>query len=403
MTPTTETKDNISTTSLSVLYIGGDLVVYNQLTSLDLLNVERVENSLLAIKYIDQKPLLQAIICENNLPGMNGVSVFKILNDKHLTGKNIPFIVVDRKFDENTRKQALEAGIDDLYIKPLNPHMIQQRLLFLIKYKPLFKQYSAPVISRHKDYHIPTIKRAFDLITSGIALLVISPVLLLVALLIKLESKGPVFYISRRVGTGYHVFDFYKFRSMYSGAELHLKSLTAKNQYGAVNEEITPKDLDRQCPLCTELGRNCSPILYVEGKEICENEYFMLKRERAKSTFIKIADDPRVTRIGRILRKTSIDELPQLINVLKGDMSIVGNRPLPIYEAELLTSDEWGERFLGPAGITGLWQVHKRGRKEMSDEERKQLDNQYARDNTFLGDLKIILLTIPALFQKENV
>jgi lipopolysaccharide/colanic/teichoic acid biosynthesis glycosyltransferase len=84
-------------------------------------------------------------------------------------------------------------------------------------------------------------------------------------------------------------------------------------------------------------------------------------------------------------------------------MSIVGNRPLPLYEAELLTSDGWSERFMGPAGITGLWQVYKRGKSEMSDEERKDLDNQYARNNSFWLDIKIILMTIPALFQKENV
>ena len=121
-------------------------------------------------------------------------------------------------------------------------------------------------------------------------------------------------------------------------------------------------------------------------------------------TFIKIKDDPRVTKVGKFIRNTSIDELPQLLNVLKGDMSIVGNRPLPLYEAEMLTSDDWSERFMGPAGITGLWQVEKRGKKgAMSEEERKALDNQYARTYSFWGDIKLILRTIPAVFQKENV
>jgi lipopolysaccharide/colanic/teichoic acid biosynthesis glycosyltransferase len=113
--------------------------------------------------------------------------------------------------------------------------------------------------------------------------------------------------------------------------------------------------------------------------------------------------------VGRFIRNTSIDELPQLINVLKGDMSIVGNRPLPVYEAEQLTLDAHSKRFLAPAGITGLWQVELRGRGgNMSEEERKRLDNEYADHfqkgrYSFWYDMRLILRTIPALFQKSTV
>mgnify|MGYP000082494397 CR=1 FL=1 len=88
--------------------------------------------------------------------------------------------------------------------------------------------------------------------------------------------------------------------------------------------------------------------------------------------------------IGKIIRKTSIDELPQLINVLRGEMSIVGNRPLPLYEAEKLTCDDWAKRFMAPAGLTGLWQVDKRGKDNLSAEERIRLDMNYADNYSFL-------------------
>ena len=117
-----------------------------------------------------------------------------------------------------------------------------------------------------------------------------------------------------------------------------------------------------------------------------------------------LPDEKRLTKIGKFIRSTSIDELPQLINVLKGDMSIVGNRPLPLYEAELLTSDAYIDRFMAPSGLTGLWQVEKRGGAgKMSAEERKQLDIKYAQEFCFRLDMKILLKTFTAFVQKENV
>lgn len=218
---------------------------------------------------------------------------------------------------------------------------------------------------KRKDYvpyeersikRMPTGKRLFDVFVSSLLILLLTPLFILIAIGIKFESSGSVFYISKRAGSGFKVFDFYKFRSMRAGADKEVNQLKHLNQY--------------------------------QGKS---------------STFFKVSNDPRVTRFGKFLRNSSIDELPQLFNVLKGDMSMVGNRPLPIYEAEELTTDEFSKRFVGPAGITGLWQVSKRGQSEMSENERIGLDVDYSYNYSFWMDLKIMLMTLPAMFQKESV
>ncbi|MBK9292400.1 MAG: sugar transferase [Bacteroidetes bacterium] len=244
-------------------------------------------------------------------------------------------------------------------------------------------------------------KRLFDIIFSTIVLILASPFMLLIALAIKLESKGPVLYKSKRVGTGYDVFDFLKFRSMYVGSDQQLSSISDMNLYLiSKSKDAIASEADK-CPQCAALGRPCSPVLYIDGHAICENWYFSLKSRTKKNvTFFKAKDDPRITRVGRFLRRFNLDELPQFINVLKGDMSVVGNRPLPLYEAEKLTTDQYAYRFLAPAGITGLWQIQKN--RYQSEEERIALDNQYAMIASPWKDLEIILKTIPALFYSSN-
>jgi lipopolysaccharide/colanic/teichoic acid biosynthesis glycosyltransferase len=132
------------------------------------------------------------------------------------------------------------------------------------------------------------------------------------------------------------------------------------------------------------------------------NQYCVDTASGEGPLFFKITNDPRVTRVGAFLRNTSMDELPQLINVLIGDMSLVGNRPLPLYEAATLTTDDWAGRFMAPAGMTGLWQIKKRGQKDMSAEERISLDLDYANRNNFMYDLWIMANTPSALIQKSN-
>ena len=133
---------------------------------------------------------------------------------------------------------------------------------------------------------------------------------------------------------------------------------------------------------------------------VAESDFAKKKEEEINNAFVKIENDPRVTKVGRFIRKYSIDELPQLFNILKGDMSIVGNRPLPLYEAEKLTADSSIDRFMAPAGLTGLWQVEERGK---GGNMSKQLDITYGQTYSFILDMKIIFRTLTAFIQKENV
>lgn len=268
----------------------------------------------------------------------------------------IPCFALTSSVNELTKSKASYLGCNDIYTYNVEVEKLLIRVHYIKKINQKKQNMDESLQEEVINVKIPILKRVFDIIFSLVVLLLLSPLLLIVALLIKLESKGPVFYVSQRAGTGYKIFDFYKFRTMKHGADKELSQLIALNQYGT-----------------------------------------------GKASFIKISNDPRVTKIGAILRKTSIDELPQFINVLKGDMSIIGNRPLPLYEAEILTDDKSARRFLAPAGITGLWQVTKRGKKEMSESERKELDITYAVKWDVWVDFKILLKTIPALLQKEAV
>lgn len=235
-------------------------------------------------------------------------------------------------------------------------------------------------------------KRLLDIILSAGALLILSPVLLLVALIIKIESKGPVLYGSPRVGRYYQQFKLLKFRTMYVGADQALKSLGHLNLYNEAKNGLVKLT-------CDHPGKDCVMIVNIFSKYVCEHSL----NQSNSSAFFKIKDDPRITRVGRFLRNTSLDELPQLINVIRGNMSLVGNRPLPLYEAEQLTKDAAILRFAAPAGITGLWQITKRGKADMSEEERIELDKVYANEHSLTLDFKLMLKTIPALLQSENV
>lgn len=328
------------------------------------------------------------ILLDLQLPDIDGLTLLKrIKSQSHLAA--IPVIILSAHDESQYRIDALRAGAEDYMIKPFNPEELE---LKLAKYLKSEKKEQASLLLRQCNGAL--IKRLLDIAVAGSLLLLLSPLLLLVAIAIKIDSKGPVFYISKRVGHRYQIFNFYKFRSMRTDAAQLLKSLEGVNSYNKETKAIAAH-------ICNDCVRQGVELFITNGYQVCEHQ--LRQKKQSSTTFFKISNDPRITRLGQLLRNSSIDELPQLWNVLKGDMSLVGNRPLPLYEAEQLTKDQEVKRFDAPAGITGLWQVTKRGTAKISEEERKQLDQEYAIKANIWMDTKILIQTFPALFQEENV
>jgi exopolysaccharide biosynthesis polyprenyl glycosylphosphotransferase len=195
------------------------------------------------------------------------------------------------------------------------------------------------------------VKRLIDFILSFIAIIILSPLFFILAILIKITSPGPVFFKHKRLGLNGKIIEIYKFRSMVINAQEILDKLLAEN-----------------------------PELRKEYEET-----------------YKLKNDPRITKIGKFLRKTSLDELPQLFNVLKGDLSLVGPRPIVL--KEINKYGEYGKFLLRvPPGVTGLWQIS--GRSDVDYDERVEMDMQYISNWNIWLDLNILFKTIPAVLKK---
>ncbi len=204
-------------------------------------------------------------------------------------------------------------------------------------------------IYAEKSLFYKAAKRLFDIMASSVALAVLSPVFLVTAAAILLEDGGPVLFVQPRAGKDMKAFSMYKFRSMYKGAD----------------------------------------------KKFAE----MMKKNEQSGHAFKIKDDPRITRVGRFIRKYSIDELPQLLNILKGDMSIVGPRPILTFQMEACNAYE-KQRLLVKPGLTCYWQVS--GRADIKWEEWVELDLKYIEDMGMLTDVKMILKTIPVVLHGDG-
>ncbi len=199
-------------------------------------------------------------------------------------------------------------------------------------------------------------KRILDIAFTLLILLPLFMVIVLFAVLIRIDSKGPIFFRQKRIGMNGVEFDLFKLRSMYVHADdsAHRESIKQYMNGSALNEKVNSDNL------------------------------------------YKLVDDPRVTRIGRFMRKTSIDELPQFINVLRGEMTLVGPRPPLPYEVEAYDARDW-VRLCGKPGLTGTWQVY--GRSRVPFKKMVEMDIEYLGQQSLAQDLKLIALTLPVMLQ----
>lgn len=329
---------------------------------------ETVQNAISVLNRISSKNKIPDIIIVD--ANVGEASVKELFN--YTSGNNhfstVPFVLEASQLpDSHLNRYKGARYLDEIiFLDELNNGNSSEKLIAKVGFLKKIKIQSR-LHAQQENLQLPDIlakskelfKRIFDVIAAILAIIILSPVFLLIALALKLESDGPVLYVSKRAGRGFRIFNFYKFRTMVPGADAKIEQLSHFNHY-----HVNKKD---------------GPV------------------------FFKMINDSRITKMGAFLRNTSLDELPQFFNVLIGDMSLVGNRPLPLYEAVKLTTDEWAERFMAPAGITGLWQIKKRSQDGMSDEERINLDIAYAHKCNFMYDLWIMANTPPALIQKSNV
>ncbi len=345
-----------------------------------------------AVCCLDDNEFIDLIVYSDTLDTQGFLSTLKARRN----WTKIPIILLTDRETVNLTADPYHGYVIDAFPFNYLESTFQIRLNYLV-HKKTYQQ-NVTLTHKSKKVRMPVGKRVFDIGLSLLLLIMASPLLLVVMVLIKLDSPGAILYSSKRVGMGFRIFNMYKLRTMRTGSDKLLATMASQNMYGGVAEE---KPDDFLCEDCQLAGLDCQRPLFLDQKQVCEIVY--QQEQQAKAMFSKFKEDPRVTRLGKILRNTSIDELPQLFNILRGDMSFVGNRPLPLYEAEKLTNIGYARRFAAPAGLTGLWQVTKRGKAAVSDQERIHLDVLYAKRFSFREDMIILLRTFKAVWQKENV
>lgn len=387
-----------------IIYIGGNRVTSEHFGSIlksDLFFAQNIEEASVLITKNANIPLM--IFFEK-------VSLDADTKEIAEIKKSYPssyIVLVAESIEERELLFYQKAGVSDISHPLASEKRVKNAIDFVVRNQALI-QSSAAKQQSLKEYKCPPLKRLFDIVFALLSIIILSPVLIITALAIRIESRGPIVYKSKRVGSNYKIFDFYKFRSMYKDADKRLTEFSELNQYDEYpdgDEEQSWYSQEGNTKVVKERHNEKQETLYFSDDEVIpEAEFLKMKNRSDANNFVKYSNDPRITKVGKILRKFSIDELPQLLNILLGDMSVVGNRPLPLYEAEKLTTDQYIDRFMAPSGLTGLWQVEKRGDSgRLSPEERKQLDIYYAKNHSFWMDFKIIFRTFSSFIQKDNV
>lgn len=312
-----------------LIYIGKNDETIEHFSKTEQINFYDVPTALKATQLIDKIGDIYSIIIL-----LEQHSLGKDINDiKELRRKypKVYLVLVTEGLKREESLEYLKAGINNTISPDTSLKEVDEMVDFVRRRKQqqVKSHEKTEIIKRFK---LPLWKRSFDVVFSLLALIILSPVFLIIMFILAVNGRGPVITTSKRVGSNYRIFDFLRFRT----------------------------------------GVKDGDVQY------------------------------QPTRFGRFLRKYSLDDLPQLINILKGDMSVVGNRPLPMLEAEQLTSDDYIDRFLAPAGLTGLWQMAKKGNAAGNlSETQRELDIRYAKTFSFTLDLKIIFKTFSAIVQKN--
>ena len=219
------------------------------------------------------------------------------------------------------RKNYLQAGVNNTLPPHAEEESIQRMNVYLrARKESKLKEFSETHRKVLNTFRLPLWKRTFDVLFAGTAVIILSPLLIGTAVAIRLESKGKIIYKSQRVGSNYQIFNFLKFRSMYTNADKRLKELNALNQYQIEEVESSDEGPEIRSDDLSGTSDEEESLLISDDFVISEEDFLKKKEKTKQNTFVKLENDPRVTRVGRFIRKYSIDELPQLFNILKGDI-----------------------------------------------------------------------------------